>query len=36
MKMDAGVDTGSMIQTLTTSLPLQRTVVDLIEWIKRE
>lgn len=35
MKMDAGVDTGSMIQTLTTSLPLHRTVIDLIDWIKR-
>lgn len=36
MKMDAWVDTGGMIQKLTTPLPLHRTVIDLIDWIKKQ
>lgn len=34
MHMDAGVDTGDMISSLSTNLPLHWTVRDLIEWIK--
>lgn len=35
MKMDAWVDTGGMIKKLTTPLSLHRTVIDLIDWIKK-
>lgn len=36
MKMDAWVDTGGMIKKLTTPLSLHRTVIDLIDWIKKQ
>ncbi len=36
MYMDAGVDTGDMLATLETPVPLSRTVRDLIEWIKTQ
>jgi methionyl-tRNA formyltransferase len=35
MKMDAGVDTWGMIKKTKTALPLSRTVIDLIAWIKQ-
>lgn len=36
MLMDEWMDTGDMLSKLKTKLPLERTVVDLIEWIKKQ
>lgn len=35
MAMDAGIDTGPMIETLKTKIPHSRTVKNLIDWIKQ-
>ena len=34
MKMNAGMDTGNIIDILKTPLKFERTVMDLIEWIQ--